>query len=269
LVFRNLTIIFAFIANYITKKVQAMSEKVKLGVNIDHVATLRNARGEGNPDIIRAAAEVAEAGADLLTVHLREDRRHIKDRDVYDLKEQNILPLNLEIAATEEMLSIALDVKPYACCIVPEKREELTTEGGLNVIDNLDYLKSFCQKLQEAGIVVSLFIDPDLSQIDAASEVGADFVELHTGSYCNLKDDVKRQGEFDKILRAVEYANKNGIKCNAGHGLTYETTEEIIKIPNIEELNIGHFIISEALFIGLDEVVRKFVSIINQKQTLQ
>ena len=237
---------------------------VKLGVNIDHVATLRNARGEGYPSVIEAAKLVEKSQGDGITVHLREDRRHIRDNDVYAIKKDCSLPLNLEIAATDEMLDIALDVKPNSCCIVPEKREELTTEGGLDMQANFERLQSFSKSLKDSGILVSLFIDAEKEQLDLAKKLEADIVEFHTGSFCN-KQGEERNREFAKIQQAAEYAEQLGITSHAGHGLTYETIAEIVKIPQIEELNIGHFIISRSVFEGLPNVIAKMKGLMNGK----
>lgn len=238
-----------------------MIRKVKLGVNIDHIATLRNARGEGRPDVLHAAEIVAQSGGDGITVHLREDRRHIKDADVFAISEQITLPLNLELAATDEMLQIALKVKPESCCIVPEKREELTTEGGLDVVSRLEELKDFSSSLKGEGIKTSLFIDAENAQIEAAKEVGAEIIEFHTGAYCNASGS-DRAAELEKIAGSCEYAAKLGITCHAGHGLDYDTVPDIVKIPQIEELNIGHFLIAESVFEGLPEVIRKMKRVI-------
>lgn len=239
-----------------------MVRRVKLGVNIDHVATLRNARGEGYPSVLQAAQLVRDSGGDGITVHLREDRRHIKDSDVFEIKSQVELPLNLENAATDEMLAIALDVQPNSCCIVPEKREELTTEGGLDVISNLSNLQNFSKTLKSKGVKTSLFVDANFSQIDAAKEVGAEIIEFHTGSYCNLQGEA-RAVELNKIAKACEYANSLGIICHAGHGLTYDTVPNIVNIPAIEELNIGHFLIAESVFYGLPAVICKMNKVIS------
>jgi pyridoxine 5-phosphate synthase len=229
---------------------------LRLGVNIDHVATIRNARGGIHPDPVKAAKLAAASGADGITAHLREDRRHISDSDIKRLKEEIDLPLNLEMAATEEMLAIALRTLPNAACIVPEKREEITTEGGLDVIGAKAKLETYVKKLREKKIRVSLFIEPDIKQIDAAKAVGADIVELHTGTYCH-KTGKEREQELARIIKAAEYAHKIGLECHAGHGLNYETVEAIAAIPEIVELNIGHFLIGEAIFIGLEAAIRK------------
>lgn len=240
-----------------------MARKVKLGVNIDHIATLRNARGEHHPSVLRAAEICYQAGADGITIHLREDRRHIRDKDVAELKKWNKLPINLEMAATEEMLKIALKTRPNAVCIVPEKRQEITTEGGLDVIKNLKNISKIAKELKAKNIFVSLFINPDIKQLEAAKKAGADIVEFHTGKYCNTKG-VKRKTELEKIKKACAHAKKIGIIAHAGHGLNYETIPDIVKIPNIIELNIGHFIIGEAVFEGLENVIKKIKKIMSE-----
>lgn len=223
---------------------------LRLGINIDHIATVRNARGGQHPDPIRALAIIEKAGANGVTAHLREDRRHIKDNDLQSIMEATKLPLNMEMAATQEMLKIALKIKPNACCIVPEKRMEVTTEGGLNVVGQDKILKPFIAQLQDAGIKVSLFVDADEKQVAAAKHVGADIVELHTGSYCHAATSV-RDNELQKIIIAAKLAGDMGLECHAGHGLCFATTPAIAKISNIVELNIGHFLIGEAIFNGL------------------
>ncbi|WP_028022985.1 pyridoxine 5'-phosphate synthase [Enterovibrio calviensis] len=228
---------------------------IYLGVNIDHVATVRNARGTKYPDPVHAAEIAERAGADGITVHLREDRRHIKDRDVYILRDTLQTRMNLEMAVTDEMVAIALDVKPAYVCLVPEKREELTTEGGLDVVGQLEKVKAATQTLTEAGIKVSLFIDADRAQIDAAKTCGAPFIELHTGSYADAESDEEMQAELKKIAAGASYAADQGIKVNAGHGLTYHNVTPIAKIPEIYELNIGHAIIGRAVFDGLPKAV--------------
>lgn len=234
-----------------------MADKLRLGVNIDHVATIRNARGGRHPDPVKAALRAETAGADGITAHLREDRRHISDNDISRLVEQLKLPLNLEMAATDEMLEIALRHKPHAACIVPEKREERTTEGGLEVAHAKADLEPYVQKLTEAGIRVSLFIEANTAQLDAAKEIGAPVVELHTGSYCDAEDDQVRAKELARIIAAAKHAEDLGLECHAGHGLTYETVIPIASIPTIKELNIGHFLIGEAIFEGLETSMRR------------
>ncbi len=226
-----------------------------LGVNIDHVATLRNARGTRYPDPVHAAEIAERAGADGITIHLREDRRHIVDRDVRILRETLQTRMNLEMAVTDEMLEIALATQPEFVCLVPEKREELTTEGGLDVLGQLDKVKAATEKLTEAGIKVSLFIDADREQIDAAKACGAPFIELHTGHYADATDETEQQNELKKIAAAASYASSLGIMVNAGHGLTYHNVAAIAAIAEIYELNIGHSIIGRAVFDGLSKAV--------------
>ncbi|MCF7363102.1 pyridoxine 5'-phosphate synthase [Vibrio diazotrophicus] len=228
---------------------------IYLGVNIDHIATVRNARGTQYPDPVHAAEIAERAGADGITIHLREDRRHIKDRDVRILKETIQTRMNLEMAVTDEMVEIALETAPEFVCLVPEKREELTTEGGLDVIGQFEKVKAATQKLTEAGIKVSLFIDADREQIDAAKKCGAPFIELHTGHYADAKNEADQQDELKKIAAAASYASDQGITVNAGHGLTYHNVAAIAEIPEIYELNIGHAIIGRALFDGLPKAV--------------
>ena len=230
--------------------------KLRLGVNIDHVATVRNARGGDNPDPVRAAMLAEQAGADGITAHLREDRRHIRDEDIAALKRELKIPLNLEMAATEEMLAIALKHKPHACCIVPEKREELTTEGGIDVIGQHNRLKPIVAALTDAGIRVSMFIEPDRKQIDASRALGAPVVELHTGAYAHATDDARAK-VMKHIHNAVEFGADIGLEVHAGHGLTFDNVKAIAAIPHIKELNIGHFLIGEAIFIGLSDSIRK------------
>jgi pyridoxine 5-phosphate synthase len=233
-----------------------MSDLLRLGVNIDHVATVRNARGAGYPDPVRAALMAAEAGADGITAHLREDRRHITDDDIARLSDQLTIPLNLEMAATDEMLGIALRHRPHAACIVPEKREELTTEGGLDAAGQHDRLAPLVAELRNANIRVSLFIEPDARQIDAALRLGAPVVELHTGRYAEL-DGEARTVELRRLTDAAALAAKNGIEVHAGHGLTHDNVAAIAAIPQVRELNIGHFLVGEALFVGLGQAVRQ------------
>jgi pyridoxine 5-phosphate synthase len=228
---------------------------LRLGVNIDHVATVRNARGVGYPDPVRAALIAAEAGADGITAHLREDRRHISDDDIARLSESLTVPLNLEMAATDEMLAIALRHRPHAACIVPERREELTTEGGLDAAGLHNRLAPMVRELGAVNIRVSLFIEPDPRQIEAAISLGAPVVELHTGRYCELEGEA-RAVELKRVVDAAALAAKNGIEVHAGHGLTYDNVAPIAAIPQVRELNIGHFLIGEAIFVGLAESVR-------------
>jgi len=231
-----------------------VGNRLRLGVNIDHVATIRNARGGPHPDPVRAAFAAADAGADGITAHLREDRRHITDDDINRLMEALAIPLNLEMAATEEMLAIALRHRPHAACIVPEKREERTTEGGLDAAAQFDHLLPFVARLGEANVRVSLFIEPDARQIDAAIRLGAPVVEFHTGRYAHL-DENERSRELARIADAAALAVKNGIEPHAGHGLTFANVAPVAAIPQLAELNIGHFLIGEAIFTGLEESV--------------
>lgn len=233
-----------------------MTRKLRLGVNIDHVATVRNARGSGYPDPVRAALLAAEAGADGITAHLREDRRHITDDDIARLSAELPVPLNLEMAATDEMLGIALRHKPHAACIVPEKREERTTEGGLDARGQHNLLAPMVTELRNANIRVSLFVEPDPAQIEAALRLGAPVVELHTGRYCELEGEAQT-AELRRIADAAALAAKNGIEVHAGHGLTFDNVVPIAAIPQLAELNIGHFLIGEAIFDGLAPVVQR------------
>ncbi|MEZ8826298.1 pyridoxine 5'-phosphate synthase [Vibrio amylolyticus] len=228
---------------------------IYLGVNIDHIATLRNARGTKYPDPVHAAEIAERAGADGITIHLREDRRHIVDRDVRVLRETLQTRMNLEMAVTDEMVSIALETRPEFVCLVPEKREELTTEGGLDVVGQLEKIKSATVKMTEAGIKVSLFIDADREQIDAAKATGAPYIELHTGHYADAKTEEDQQDELKKIAAAASYADDLGIVVNAGHGLTYHNVAPIAALPEIYELNIGHSIMGRAMFDGLQKSV--------------
>jgi pyridoxine 5-phosphate synthase len=235
---------------------------IKLGLNIDHVATLRQARGARYPNLVRAALICEEAGADAITIHLREDRRHIQDADVEVLRGMLQTRMNLECAVTEEMIANALRIKPHDLCLVPERREELTTEGGLNVLRYFDAVKFACERCADAGIRVSLFIDADNAQIDAAVRAGAPVIELHTGKYADADSVPARAYELERIRAAVEYAHGQGLQVNAGHGLHYHNVQAIAAIPNIVELNIGHAIIAESVFIGLDAAVRKMKSLL-------
>ncbi|WP_394244062.1 pyridoxine 5'-phosphate synthase [Vibrio astriarenae] len=228
---------------------------IYLGVNIDHIATLRNARGTKYPDPVHAAEIAERAGADGITIHLREDRRHILDRDVRILRETIQTRMNLEMAVTDEMVEIALQTQPEYVCLVPEKREELTTEGGLDVVGQLDKIKAATEKLTAAGIKVSLFIDADRQQIDAAKACSAPYIELHTGHYADATSDEDQQDELKKIAAGASYAHDLGITVNAGHGLTYHNVAPIAALPEIYELNIGHSIIGRAVFDGLDKAV--------------
>ena len=231
---------------------------LRLGVNLDHVATLRNVRGTVYPDPMRAVQLALEAGADGITMHLREDRRHIRDDDIRRMATECAAPLNLEMAATEEMVAIACALHPHACCLVPERRAELTTEGGLDAAGNNKDLAPAVAALREAGIRVSLFIDPDRRQIDAAAALGAPVVELHTGAYAEQKP-----GELDRLRAAASYAGSLGIEVHAGHGLTFDNVGPVAALPEIRELNIGHFLVAEAVFIGLVESIRRMRAIMD------
>ncbi|MGI9380658.1 MAG: pyridoxine 5'-phosphate synthase [Methyloligellaceae bacterium] len=242
------------------------STHLRLGVNIDHVATIRNARGGMHPDPVRAALAAADAGADGITAHLREDRRHISDEDIAKLKGTIALPLNLEMAPTQEMLDIALRSRPNASCLVPEKRQEITTEGGLDIVGNTTLLKPYIAKLRSAGIRVSLFIDPDERQIEASSKVEADIVELHTGVYCEARhhnSEADIDFELKRLKDAAQLADEIGLEVHAGHGLDFESAGVVAAIPQLVELNIGHFLIGEAIFGGLDSSIRRMRAILD------
>jgi pyridoxine 5-phosphate synthase len=241
-----------------------MKRSLRLGVNIDHVATIRNARGGLHPDPVRAARAAAQAGADGITAHLREDRRHITDLDIDRLLAEIDLPLNLEMAATEEMLAIALRHRPHACCIVPERRAERTTEGGLDAVGNRHALAPMIRDLNAAGIRISLFINPDPAQLDAAVALNAPVVELHTGAYCDAETDDARDRELERIRLAAAHAEAIGLECHAGHGLSFDTVAPIAAIPTIVELNIGHFLIGEAIFGGLDGTIRRMRALMDR-----
>ena len=239
--------------------------KIRLGVNIDHVATIRNARGEIYPDPLRAALLVQKSGADSVTIHLREDRRHIRDKDLKNIINKIKIPLNLEMAPTKEMLNIAIKHKPHFVCIVPEKRSEITTEGGLNIKKNKKFLKKIIKKLKKNNISVSLFIEPKIHDILLAKKIGANCVELHTGKFCYLfNKNKKTKSAFLNLKKSAYYANKLGLEVHAGHGLTYKSVDQIAKIKNISEFNIGHFIVSESLFIGIKKSIKNFKKIINK-----
>lgn len=240
---------------------------LRLGVNIDHVATIRNARGGDYPDPLRAALLAIEAGADGITAHLREDRRHISDEDIASLKTTISRPLNLEMAATNEMLEIALKTRPNACCLVPERRAERTTEHGLDVRSLGNSLTAFVGQLKQAGIRVSLFVDAEAAQIEAAAHAHADIVEIHVGSFCDAAiagDHDKRDAELERIIAAAAEASEAGLEVHAGHGLTFETVTPIAAIPQIVELNIGHFLVGEAIFIGLKDAVLRMKTLMKQ-----
>lgn len=232
-------------------------ENLLLGVNIDHVATLRQARGTRYPDPVQAAIEAEQAGADAITLHLREDRRHIQERDVELLKDILLTRMNLEMAVTDEMLAIAERLQPEDVCLVPERREELTTEGGLEVAGQIDRMTEACTRLKDADVRVSLFIDADLRQIDAAREVGAPVIEIHTGRFADATSPAQREQELQRIVQAVAHGQQIGLHVNAGHGLNYQNVATIAALPDVRELNIGHAIVARAVFSGLQEAVRE------------
>lgn len=231
--------------------------QLRLGLNVDHVATIRNARGAGHPDPVRAALTAEAAGVDGITAHLREDRRHIQDDDIHRLQGEVALPLNMEMAATADMLTAAVNVRPHACCIVPERRAEVTTEGGLDVAGQREILHSYVAELREAGVRVSLFIDPEPAQVAAARAIAAPVVELHTGAYVNATTPDARARELARLRTAAEEAARLELECHAGHGLTYETVGPVAEIANMRELNIGHFLIGQAVFDGIPAAVRE------------
>lgn len=234
-----------------------LHNRILLGVNVDHVATLRQARGTRYPDPVQAALDAEEAGADGITVHLREDRRHIQDRDIHVLMEVLQTRMNLEMAVTDEMIALAERVRPPHCCLVPERREERTTEGGLEVVGQFEKVKSACHRLANAGVEVSLFIAPDKAQIQAAKNAGAPVIEIHTGHYADAATHGEQKAEYERIVEAVTFAQSLGLIVNAGHGLNYQNVEAIAAIPGINELNIGHSIVARAVFTGLKEAVRE------------
>ena len=238
-----------------------------LGVNIDHVATLRQARGTRYPDPVHAALQVEQAGADSITLHLREDRRHIQERDVYLLKERMLTRMNLEMAVTDEMIKIACDVKPEDCCLVPEKRQELTTEGGLDVVGNESGISDACEKLAAAGIKVSLFIDADLKQIDAAKRSGAPVIEIHTGHYADAENASEQQLRLNEIVVACEHAGKLGLQVNAGHGLNRQNIHAIASLQPVRELNIGHAIIADSVFMGLEKTIAEYKRLMRESRS--
>ena len=231
--------------------------EIFLGVNIDHIATLRQARGTNYPSPVDGALLCEKSGADSITLHLREDRRHIQDEDVWLLRDKLTTKMNLEMAATDEMVSIACDVKPRDCCLVPEKREELTTEGGLDVVSQIQRMTDVCSRLAQSNITVSLFIDAQKSQIDAAKQCGAPVIELHTGHYADAKNEFEQASELERIKEMTMYAHSIGLQVNAGHGLTMENTASIARLDKIVELNIGHSIISRSVFVGLESAVKE------------
>ena len=243
-----------------------MSSRLRLGVNIDHVATIRNARGGYHPEPVRAARLAVQAGADGITAHLREDRRHISDEDIVALSRELPVPLNLEMAATEEMLDIALRHKPHAACIVPEKREERTTEGGLDAVAGHDHLVPYVRALSDVGIRVSLFVEPSLVQLDAARSLGAPAIEIHTGSYCEARGEAQER-EYARIVEAAKHAESVGLECHAGHGLTFDNVGAIAAIISIVELNIGHFLVGEAIFCGIESSIKQMRVLMDQARS--
>ena len=243
-------------------------QNILLGVNIDHIATLRQARGTRYPDPIQAALIAEQAGADGITAHLREDRRHIQDKDIFLLQDILHTRLNMEMAVTDEMIAIAEKVKPAACCLVPEKREELTTEGGLDVASSPERMKKACQTLADAGVEVSLFIDPDFKQIDAAVSAGVPVIELHTGCYADAVNAQMQKAELLRVQQAAEYAHSAGLQVNAGHGLNFHNVEAICYIPEIVELNIGHSIIAQAVFSGLLQTVSDLKRVMREARAI-
>ncbi|MEM8914364.1 MAG: pyridoxine 5'-phosphate synthase [Pseudomonadota bacterium] len=246
-----------------------MFARQRLGVNIDHVATIRNARGGEHPDPVRAALAAEKAGADGITLHLREDRRHIRDDDLTRMMDTVNVPVNLEMAATEEMLAIASEHGPHAVCLVPEKRTEITTEGGLDVIAGHNTVAPVVDRLKEAGIRVSIFIDADKAQLDMAHSLGAPVVELHTGAYCEAEPGPEREEQLRRLLEAAAHADQLGLECHAGHGLTFDTVGPVAAIENVAELNIGHFLISEAIFSGLDSSIRRMRSLMDKARAVE
>jgi pyridoxine 5-phosphate synthase len=244
---------------------------LRLGVNVDHVATVRNARGGASPDPVRAALIAIEAGADGITAHLREDRRHIQDEDMRRLKASIAKPLNFEMAATEAMLDIAMRIRPHACCLVPEKRTERTTEGGLDVVNGFRSLRPFVAELGSAGIRVSMFIEPSAEALKASADLGAPVVELHTGAWCDALahgDTARADYEFGRLRVAAAQTPRLGLECHAGHGLDYESARTIAGLPEVVELNIGHFLIGEAIFVGLAETVKAMRAAIQEGRAL-
>ncbi len=239
--------------------------RIRLGVNIDHTATIRQARFTPYPDMTAIVKACEAGGADGITLHLREDRRHIQDDDVYTLRKILDTPMNLEMAVTDEMVAIAREVKPAEVCLVPEKREELTTEGGLDVIGRKEAIAQACKALAEVGTRVSLFIEPDREQIAAAAEVGAPVIELHTGTYANLPLGDERDEELNRLMQGAAFAAEQGIVVNAGHGLDYENVFPILQLPELNELNIGHSIVARALLVGMEQAVREMRACLDQK----
>lgn len=245
-----------------------MPNEILLGVNIDHVATLRQARHTRYPDPVQAAIEAEQAGADAITLHLREDRRHIQERDVFMLKDILLTRMNLEMAVTDEMLELAAQVQPADCCLVPERREELTTEGGLDVAGQKARMRDACGRLAQAGVRVSMFIDADPAQVEASAEVGAPVIEIHTGHFADLTDKVAREAEFQRIVDAVDLGTRLGLQVNAGHGLNYQNVGRIAALSSVRELNIGHAIVARALFTGLQGAVREMKRLMREGRGL-
>ena len=246
--------------------IESGGKKIRLGVNIDHVATIRNARGTEYPSPIIAAKMAVEAGADGITAHLREDRRHIRDSDIRILKDSLSVPLNLEIAATEEMAAMVIKTKPNSVCLVPERRQELTTEGGLDVSKGFNYLKNFIRPIKKCGAKVSLFVEADELQIRAASDLGADIVEFHVGKYCELLEAEKvdlAQIAFERYVNMAKFSGGLGLEVHLGHGLTYRSAKNLSKIKEVREMNIGHFLIGEAIYYGMNKVIKKMKTAIN------
>ena len=239
-----------------------MSNYCKLGVNIDHVATIRNARGGDHPDVLKAAKIVEMSTADSITMHLREDRRHIIDKDIFTIKKNVNIPINLEIAPTIEMVNIAIKLKPHSVCFVPEKREEVTTEGGLDIKKNYNNLRKILQKMSNSSIKIACFIDPDYDQIKLLKELKIDNIEFHTGKYALAKDNETINYYLNELKKAIEYANNLGFNCHAGHGLNFKNVGNIASIPQIQELNIGHFLIGESVFSGLEKTILQMKKII-------
>lgn len=237
---------------------------IKLGVNIDHVATIRQARGTKYPSVVQAALRAEQSGADSITLHLREDRRHMQDADIFALRPLLQTKMNLEVAVTDEMIAIACQVKPQDVCLVPERREERTTEGGLDVLTHFDKVQAACKKLASNGIRVSLFIGPDIAQIEAAKKMGAPVIELHTGTYADAEIESEKAIELARIKHAIAHAIKLGLIVNAGHGLHYHNVHEIASIEGLEELNIGHAIVAHAIFVGWDNAVREMKALIKE-----
>jgi pyridoxine 5-phosphate synthase len=235
----------------------------RLGVNIDHVATIRQARGGTEPDPVAAAAIAELAGADSITIHLREDRRHINDRDVRLLRETLQSPMNLEMAATPEMVGIACEIKPHSATLVPEKRRELTTEGGLDVVGQTDLLRAGIIQLQQAGVIVSLFVDPDPEQIERAAALGVEAIEIHTGTYCNALSVKEREAELEEIAAGIALGHASGLQVNAGHGLNYQNVQAVVALGGIAEYNIGHSIISRAVLVGMERAVREMKTLLH------